>query len=172
MKAWLSTPTTQFFVSLRRWLVVLCTWKSFMPFLLPCAFYSFYGASYNSSPLTVGCCVFMHSLWHASVTSLSSVSSDSICIFSESWASRILTTINLSTDSCRHLLKFAHSCIVLTYCKIINKLFLHCLVFVAVFLGQSKTLKYIISLRTHGVDLYIVFTWLCSDLDATSDTLH
>ena len=37
----------------------LCISKSLMPILLPCAFYSFHGASYISSSLTVGCCVLM-----------------------------------------------------------------------------------------------------------------
>ena len=99
MSAWPSTPTTRFLWSLRRWIVVLCTLKSFMPILLPCAFYTFYGASYISSPLTVGCFVLMHSLWHASVTVLSGVRLGSIWISSKSWESWILMTINLSTDS-------------------------------------------------------------------------
>ena len=95
--------------------------------------------SCNSSPLIVGRYVFMYSLWHASITALSSVGSGFICIFPESWASLIPTTIlshinssyhssywqylartyksviNSSTDSvfpCHRLLNYVRSCIV------------------------------------------------------------
>ena len=95
--------------------------------------------SCNNSPLTTGRYVFMYSLWHASITTLSSVDSSFICIFPESWASWIPTTIlshinsschssywqylartyksviNSSTDSvfpCHRLLNYVRSCIV------------------------------------------------------------
>ena len=131
----------QFLCSLRRWLVTPCIWKSVLSFLLPCcAFYSPYDASCNSSPLTVGCCIFItHSAMAVLLLLQASIRATFVpflkvghlryqqqfchilihlailCIDSIWLGHSYMSVINLLTDSvsfCCPLLNFVHSCII------------------------------------------------------------